>query len=386
MLLAGPGQSLPVSGQQAITGGPLIRRSIRRPVALAVAAALVASPPSPAQAAATSYVALGDSYSSGTGTGRYLRDGTSCERSVYAYPALVAAGRGYALNFRACSGATTADVRDLQLSALSRATTHVSISVGGNDAGFTAVLTECAKPAWASNCDAAVDRARDVVNRQLPARLASLFSAVRGRAPRARVVVVGYPRIFNGEDCNALTWFSPTEQSRLNAVADLLDARLSTAASEAGLLFRRSAPAFVGHAVCDSPAWLNGLSRPVRESYHPNRVGHSAGLAPLVGPALTGSPVVVSAATVRASEASAAPLAAQQRRHAVQDRRITPQRFTVPDLDSPAIRRAAERAGVRLTSRASIDAADRRYSARQAAARGGRDPGAAGDAAGRPDR
>ena len=41
----------------------------------------------PAHAAATSYVALGDSYSSGTGTRSYISDGTSCQRSVYAYPA-----------------------------------------------------------------------------------------------------------------------------------------------------------------------------------------------------------------------------------------------------------------------------------------------------------
>ena len=57
-----------------------------------------------------SYVALGDSYSSGTGTRDYLADGTSCQRSARAYPSLIASARGLDLNFRACSGATTADV------------------------------------------------------------------------------------------------------------------------------------------------------------------------------------------------------------------------------------------------------------------------------------
>ena len=75
----------------------------------------------PAHAAATSYVALGDSYSSGVGTRSYISDGTSCQRSVYAYPALIAAAQGYALNFRACSGATVADVTSTQLGALARA-------------------------------------------------------------------------------------------------------------------------------------------------------------------------------------------------------------------------------------------------------------------------
>ena len=73
--------------------------------------AAVAAAASPAGAAtAPRYVALGDSYSSGTGTRNYLADGTSCQRSTRAYPSLVAAGGGLDLNFRACSGATTADV------------------------------------------------------------------------------------------------------------------------------------------------------------------------------------------------------------------------------------------------------------------------------------
>ena len=63
-----------------------------------------------AHTAAPSYVALGDSYSSGVGTRSYLSDGSSCQRSVYAYPSLIATARGYALNFRACSGAKVADV------------------------------------------------------------------------------------------------------------------------------------------------------------------------------------------------------------------------------------------------------------------------------------
>ena len=72
----------------------------------------------PAHAAGTSYVALGDSYSSGTGTRTYISDGTSCQRSVYAYPSLDRGAQGPTLNFRACSGATVADVTNTQLSAL----------------------------------------------------------------------------------------------------------------------------------------------------------------------------------------------------------------------------------------------------------------------------
>ena len=323
----------------------------------------------PAHAAGSSYVALGDSYSSGTGTRTYISDGTSCQRSVYAYPSLLAASKGYTLNFRACSGATTADVSSLQLGVLGTGTAYVSITVGGNDAGFADVLTTCAQPAWASDCYGAISRAQSIINNQLPARLTSLYSAIRTRAPHATVVVAGYPRIFNGEDCNALTWFSPTEESKLNATADLLNSRISTAAAAAGFSFANPTARFVGHAVCDDVAWINGLSSPVTESYHPNRSGHASGYAPVVGTRLTGSTVTVSATTIAAAEATADELAAQQRPFAAQDRSIRPKIFSVPDLESPAIRAAAARAGVDLRSRESIDAADARYAAAQAAGR-----------------
>lgn len=269
----------------------LVRRLVPSLVAvLAAPTALVAQATGPAEAAAPPYVALGDSYSSGVGTRTYLSDGTSCRRSTYAYPRLLAEQKGYALSFRACSGATVAAVTKNQLGAIDTATRYVTISVGGNDAGFTDVLTECARPFWAGDCDSAVDGARAFMRGTLPARLATLYSSIRSRAAYARVVVVGYPRLFNGEDCNAGTWFSPAEQSRLNATADLLNSRLSAAAAARGFSFADPTGRFVGNAVCDDPEWLNGLSHPVSESYHPNRLGHSSGYAPLVGRLLTGAP------------------------------------------------------------------------------------------------
>ena len=91
---------------------------VRSAVVAALAAVLtvLVAPPS-AQAAAPSYVALGDSYASGTGTRSYIADGTSCQRSTYAYPYLLAQQKGYTLSFKACSGATTSSVTNSQLSA-----------------------------------------------------------------------------------------------------------------------------------------------------------------------------------------------------------------------------------------------------------------------------
>ena len=320
----------------------------------------------PAGAATASYVALGDSYSAGTGTRSAIDDGTSCQRSVHAYPWLLAAERGLALNFRACSGATVADVATTQLGALGATTAHVSLSVGGNDAGFAGVLTECALPAWMSDCHGAIDDAQRVINDVLPGRLSALYASIRAKAPRARVTVVGYPRLFNGQDCNAGTWFSPTEMSRLNSTADLLNSRTSAQAAGRGFAFADPTSSFTGHAVCDGTAWLNGLSSPLSASYHPNRSGH-VGYAGVVAPTLVGTVLRVgTTATVIPSPAEVRAQVRLQRRYAALDATITPARFRAPDLAGARARTAAAAAGVDLSSRASVDAADRTHAARQA--------------------
>ena len=309
----------------------MLRTHVRRLLALAVATlALPLLTPGAAHAAPPSYVALGDSYSSGVGTRSYLNDGTSCQRSVYAFPSLIAAAKGYALNFRACSGAKVSDVTNTQLSALSAGTSYVTISVGGNDAGFTSVITTCAQPAWLSDCNGAVSKAQSYIKNVLPGLLATLYSSIRSKAPNATVVVVGYPRLFNGEDCNALTWFSPSDESLLNATADLLDGKLAAAAAARGFAFANPTSAFIGHAVCGNPEWLNGLSNPISESYHPNRLGHASGYTPLVSPLLTGAGLTVTQAVLAAAREQGPALAARQRTYAAADRSIRPERFGTP--------------------------------------------------------
>jgi hypothetical protein len=205
------------------------------------------------------------------------------------------------------------------------------------------------------------------INNTLPGSLATLYASIKAKAPNAKVVAVGYPRIFNGEDCNALTWFSPDDESRLNATADLINSRISAAATAKGFSFVTPVSAFIGHAVCDDPEWLNGLSNPISESYHPNKLGHSSGYTPLVSTKLVGAAVAVSAAVLTQAESASGKLAKQQRAYAASDSRIRPEVFVVPDLSSPEIRAAAKRAGVDLSSRASIDRVDREYAAAQAA-------------------
>ena len=69
---------------------------------LVVAVALVAAAAA-RTASAVTYAALGDSYSSGVGTGSYTLD-SACKRSVYAYPYLWAQKHpGTTLSFVACA-------------------------------------------------------------------------------------------------------------------------------------------------------------------------------------------------------------------------------------------------------------------------------------------
>ena len=161
----------------------------------------------------------------------------------------------------------------------------VSVEVGGNDARFRSVITTCALPRWLSDCDEAVAGADRVIREALPGRLAGLMRRIDARAPRAVVVVVGYPKLFMGEDCNAATFFSPAEQKRLAATQRALNAALRTAAAAEGFAFADPTAAFTGHAVCDDTEWVNGLSAPLRDRLPPQprrppRRLHAAGTRP----------------------------------------------------------------------------------------------------------
>ena len=150
---------------------------------------------SPRLAAAGGYVALGDSYSSGVGAGSYISSSGSCDRSTRAYPYLWnAAHAPSSFAFNACSGATTDDVLSGQLGSLNSSTGLVSITIGGNDAGFADVMTTCVLQSD-SACLSRIAIAKAYVDSTLPGKLDSVYSAISAKAPAARVVVLGYPRL-----------------------------------------------------------------------------------------------------------------------------------------------------------------------------------------------
>jgi hypothetical protein len=236
---------------------------------------------SPAAAAGVNYVALGDSYSSGLGAGSYITSSGNCQRSSKAYSALWAAAHSPAsYTSVACSGATTSTVNNSQLSALSAATTLVSITVGGNDAGFSNIMNTCVLQGTTA-CVAAVQSAENFAQSTLPGLLDNTYDGIRSHAPSATVVVLGYPVFYQlNTICVGL---SATSRAKINEGINLIDNVFSAAASRHGFVFADVRSIFVGHQLCSyGSKWLHALNfAELDVSYHPTADGQSGGYLPV---------------------------------------------------------------------------------------------------------
>ncbi|MFG2266294.1 SGNH/GDSL hydrolase family protein [Streptomyces sp. NPDC048720] len=238
-----------------------------------------------AQASSTAvtggYVALGDSYSSGVGSGSYISSSGSCDRSTKAYPYLWnAAHSPSSFAFNACSGAKTGDVLANQLGSLNSSTGLVSITIGGNDAGFADVMTTCVTSSD-STCLAKINAAKAYVDSTLPGKLDTVYDAISAKAPSARVVVIGYPRFYKlGQTCLGL---SETKRSAINDAADYLDNAVQKRALDHNFVFGDVRTTFTGHEICSSSSWLHSVNwLDIGESYHPTATGQSGGYLPVL--------------------------------------------------------------------------------------------------------
>ncbi|MFG2880740.1 SGNH/GDSL hydrolase family protein [Streptomyces sp. NPDC048297] len=238
-----------------------------------------------AQASSTAvtggYVALGDSYSSGVGSGSYISSSGSCDRSTKAYPYLWnAAHAPSSFAFNACSGATTDDVRAGQLGSLNSSTGLVSITIGGNDAGFADVMTTCVIQSD-SSCLSRINTAKAYVDSTLPGKLDAVYNEIRAKAPSARVVVIGYPRFYLlGQTCLGL---SETKRSAINDASDYMDAAIQKRAQAHGFVFGDVRSTFSGHQICSGDSWLHSVNwLDIGESYHPTASGQSGGYLPVL--------------------------------------------------------------------------------------------------------
>jgi lysophospholipase L1-like esterase len=245
--------------------------------ALGLAAAMLGTG-TPAQAApAVHYVALGDSYSSGVGAGS---TSGSCGQSPNAYaPQWAKANSSASFTFAACSGARTGDVITSQLSSLSASTTLVSITIGGNDAGFSSIMETCVLKST-SSCQSAVSSGEKYVNTTLPGQLNTTLAGIRAHAPNAKIVVLGYPDFY---DLNARFCFglSGADHQALNNGINDLDGVLQAAAAKNGDTFADVRSEFSGHELCDGSGWLNSVTLPIGNSYHPTATGQKDGYLPV---------------------------------------------------------------------------------------------------------
>jgi lysophospholipase L1-like esterase len=224
----------------------------------------------------TAYVALGDSYSSGVGA-----PGQSglCLRGSSGYPAQWARNNKPATYSNvACLGATTDDVLLWQVPYLSKKTDLVTITIGGNDVGFAPVVITCTVGTYDA-CADAVQTAHDYTHDKMAAKLDKTYAAIRKAAPNAKVVVLGYPILFDtaSADCGIGGMTLPRRQI-INAGNEDLDNLIRDRAKAAGFTFADVRDNFDRHRICSAVPWLNGLTViPPSNSFHPNQTGYTYG-------------------------------------------------------------------------------------------------------------
>lgn len=245
----------------------------------AALAAAISGTSTPARAASSvHYVALGDSYATGVGAGD---TSGSCDQSPNAYPALWAAANDPAsFTFAACSGATTSSVISGQLSSLGASTTLVSITVGGNDVGFSSIMETCVLEST-SSCESAVSSAETYANDTLPGKLDTLFADIKADAPNAKVVVLGYPDFYD-LSVSICIGLSRADHQAIDTGINDLDGVIATAADGYGFDFADVRSQFSGHELCDGAGWLHSVDIfDIDSSYHPTATGQADGYYPV---------------------------------------------------------------------------------------------------------
>lgn len=286
----------------------------------------------------SSYLGLGDSFTSGEGTFNYQYDTDTdvnhCHLSVYAYPSVIQQAlysKNEAMSV-ACSGAVIRDIVPNQPSeyrgqirggipakqlasgyveqVLSNYTPGIlaqsafvsqlqpktiTVSVGGNDIGFGSIITACVEPhisirPAANDCYSTKEDRQELatlIDRTVP-KWVRLYNELKKRSPASRLIVIGYPSLVSDQgNCGANVHLNQNEIRFANQVVTYLNARIASAAKQAGVSYIDVEHAFDGHRLCEATAPLvavNGLTAGKdsgvfgikmigSESYHPNVLG-----------------------------------------------------------------------------------------------------------------
>ncbi|MGW5787436.1 SGNH/GDSL hydrolase family protein [Streptomyces sp. NPDC003757] len=243
--------------------------------------------------AALDYVALGDSYSAGSGVLPVDPTNLLCLRSTANYPHVVAAATGARLKDVTCGAARTADFTQAQypgvapqVDALGAGTDLVTLTIGGNDNGtFINAVTACGTAGVLSGGKGSPCKDKhgtsfddEIENNTYPALKAALLD-VRAKAPNARVAALGYPWITPAAadpSCFVKLPLASGDVPYLRAIQAHLNDAVRRAAEETGTTYVDFSQVSEGHDACEAPGtrWIEPLlfGRSL-VPVHPNALG-----------------------------------------------------------------------------------------------------------------
>jgi uncharacterized protein YraI len=215
-------------------------------------------------------------------------------------------------HFIACSGAPTSAVTSswwygeaaqLDTGFLDENTTLVTLSIGGNDARFYDILVacnnavqiphDCMDDTLPNDSQPMSQTEPTLIAGQVRASILYTLKEIHKKARHARIVLMGYPVIFNpAVGCSSTTLLSSPEQAWLNDMTNLLASTEQSLASDAAadpqdpvpVTYADARPAFAGKGVCGNPEDVSGpvlLLTPGEgggvgqsdQSFHPNPGG-----------------------------------------------------------------------------------------------------------------
>jgi lysophospholipase L1-like esterase len=252
------------------------------------------------------YVSLGDSYAAGPLIPNPVLP-LGCLKSSNNYPRLAAPKIGLPLTDASCSGAETEDMTNPQevdpdgpnppqFDSLDASTTVVSVTIGGNDIGFSEIAQSCvtinpfSTPCKDKYNSGGKDQISERIAETAP-KVAAVLQGIHTRSPAAEVFVVNYPAIFpeTGFGCWPQMPIGFGDVPYLRAKQKELNAMLATQATANSATLVNWYGASIGHDACKGTTtrWVEPLvpTNPAAP-IHPNKAGMQGGanvLAAAVG-------------------------------------------------------------------------------------------------------
>lgn len=218
------------------------------------------------------------------------RTGKNCSRNTHAFSRLLAqrqrSRRAASPRwFLACQGDTSTELLKHQVPRIPSNARVITLTIGGNDLSFSDILDRCAR--FYRSCTAAIQDHFGVHNEKLFAfahRLDRVYWRIRAKAPYARVIVAGYPRLLPRSHApSGCGGIDSTDARNLNIASDNLNLIIRRAVGRhQGFRFVDVARAFDGHGSCQHLSrrvWINPIViAGVRHDYsmHPDLRGQRA--------------------------------------------------------------------------------------------------------------